>query len=122
MATRAELQGIRLVLIGLGRTAMLGSVNFYPFTRASLNGARNAHIWLVGTFDGRGWSSVRIMTVAPVIFLPPVLRFGRRLWMTEVGDDLATGLGVRMNRWRNARTLLATGLCGIRWVNRGMDG
>lgn len=119
LASLGGLHGIRLVLIGLGVTAMLGSVNSYPLTRSALNDAQNAHIWLVGTLNGRGWSSVQTMAVALAALLPLVLLFGRRLWMMEPGDDLATGLGVRVNRSRLALTVLGVGLCGVAVASAG---
>ncbi|MGA6173624.1 FecCD family ABC transporter permease [Streptomyces sp. NPDC012600] len=119
LASRGGLHGIRLVLIGLGVTAMLGSVNSYLLTRSSLNDAQNAHIWLVGTLNGRGWSSVQTMAVALAVLLPLTLLFGRRLRMMELGDDLATGLGVRVNRSRLALTVLGIGLCGVAVASAG---
>ncbi|MBK3560709.1 iron chelate uptake ABC transporter family permease subunit [Streptomyces sp. MBT56] len=119
LASRGGLHGIRLVLIGLGVTAMLGSVNSYLLTRSSLNDAQNAHIWLVGTLNGRGWSSVQIMAVALLLLVPLALLFGRRLRMMELGDDLATGLGVRVNRSRLALTVLGIGLCGVAVASAG---
>ncbi|MEV4876354.1 FecCD family ABC transporter permease [Streptomyces cyaneofuscatus] len=119
LASRGGLHGIRLVLIGLGVTAMLGSVNSYLLTRSSLNDAQNAHIWLVGTLNGRGWSSVQTMAAALTVLLPLALLFGGRLRMMELGDDLATGLGVRVNRSRLALTVLGIGLCGVAVASAG---
>ncbi|MFE9458284.1 FecCD family ABC transporter permease [Streptomyces californicus] len=119
LASRGGLHGIRLVLIGLGVTAMLGSVNSYLLTRSSLNDSQNAHIWLVGTLNGRGWSSVQIMAVALLVLVPLALLFGRRLRMMELGDDLATGLGVRVNASRLALTVLGIGLCGVAVASAG---
>ncbi|WP_257136093.1 iron chelate uptake ABC transporter family permease subunit [Streptomyces sp. t99] len=45
-------------------------------------------MWLVGTLNGRGWSSVQIMAVALLLLVPLALLFGRRLRMMELGDDL----------------------------------
>ncbi|MDT0550673.1 iron chelate uptake ABC transporter family permease subunit, partial [Streptomyces lonegramiae] len=87
--------------------------------RSSLNDAQNAHIWLVGTLNGRGWSSVQTMAVALAVLLPLTLLFGRRLRMMELGDDLATGLGVRVNRSRLALTVLGIGLCGVAVASAG---
>ncbi|MGW1235374.1 FecCD family ABC transporter permease [Streptomyces californicus] len=119
LASRGGLHGIRLVLIGLGVTAMLGSVNSYLLTRSSLNDSQNAHIWLVGTLNGRGWSSVQIMAVALLVLVPLALLFARRLRMMELGDDLATGLGVRVNASRLALTVLGIGLCGVAVASAG---
>ncbi|MCK1798061.1 iron chelate uptake ABC transporter family permease subunit [Streptomyces sp. XM4193] len=119
LASRGGVHGVRLVLIGLGCTAMLNSVNSYLLTRSSLNDAQNAHIWLVGTLNGRGWSSVELMAVALVVLLPPALLLGRRLRMLELGDELAVGLGVETNRSRIALTVLGIGLCGVAVASAG---
>lgn len=39
--------------------------------------------------------------------------------MMELGDDLATGLGVRVNRSRLALTVLGIGLCGVAVASAG---
>ncbi|MFE0153639.1 FecCD family ABC transporter permease [Nonomuraea sp. NPDC059007] len=119
LASRGGLHGIRLVLIGLGVTAMLGSVNSYLLTRSALNDAQNAHVWLVGTLNGRDWSSVRIMAVAMAVLLPVALLLGRRLRMLELGDELATGLGVAVNGSRLALTMVGIGLCGVAVASAG---
>ncbi len=68
---------MRLVLIGLGVTAMLGSVNSYLLTRSTLNSAQNAHAWLIGTLNGRTWGSVRTMVLALLVLLPATVLLGR---------------------------------------------
>ncbi|MFI8271734.1 iron chelate uptake ABC transporter family permease subunit [Streptomyces rubiginosohelvolus] len=45
--------------------------------------------------------------------------FGRRLRMMELGDDLATGLGLRVNCSRLALTVLGIGLCGVAVASAG---
>ncbi|MCS0634796.1 iron chelate uptake ABC transporter family permease subunit [Streptomyces sp. LP05-1] len=119
LASRGGLHGIRLVLIGLGVTAMLGSVNSYLLTRSDLNDAQNAHVWLVGTLAGRGWSSVNTMALALLVLLPLALLLGRRLRMLELGDELASGLGLEVNRARLALTVLGIGLCGVAVASAG---
>jgi iron complex transport system permease protein len=119
LASRGGVHGVRLVLIGLGFTAMLGSVNSYLLTRSSLNDSQNAHTWLVGTLNGRGWASVELMAVALTVLTPPALLLGRRLRMLELGDDLAGGLGVEVGRTRVALTVLGIGLCGVAVASAG---
>lgn len=119
LAGRGGLYGVRLVLIGLGVTAMLGSVNSYLLTRSSLNSAQNAHVWLVGTLNGRGWSSVQIMAAALAVLLPAALLLGRQLRMLELGDELAGGLGVGVDTARRALTLLGIALCGVAVASAG---
>ncbi|MGW6457160.1 FecCD family ABC transporter permease [Streptomyces sp. NPDC055078] len=119
LASRGGLHGVRLVLIGLGVTAMLGSVNSYLLTRSSLNNAQSAHVWLVGTLNGRGWSSVQLIALALVVLLPGAVLLGRQLRMLELGDELASGLGVRVGRARTALTVLGVGLCAVAVASAG---
>ncbi|MFI2211284.1 FecCD family ABC transporter permease [Streptomyces sp. NPDC020141] len=119
LASRGGLHGVRLVLIGLGVTAMLGSVNSYLLTRSSLNNAQSAHVWLVGTLNGRGWSSVQMIAVALAVLLPAAMLLGRQLRMLELGDELANGLGVRVGRARITLTVLGIGLCAVAVASAG---
>ncbi|MFJ6074077.1 FecCD family ABC transporter permease [Streptomyces sp. NPDC093065] len=119
LASSGGLHGVRLVLIGLGVTAMLGSVNSYLLTRSTLHNAQNAHVWLIGTLNGRSWSSVQTMAVALAVLLPAAVVLNRQLRMLEMGDELAHGLGVRVTRARLALTLLGVGLCGVAVASAG---
>ncbi|MEU6734018.1 iron chelate uptake ABC transporter family permease subunit [Streptomyces physcomitrii] len=119
LASRGGLNGVRLVLIGLGVTAMLGSVNSYLLTRSTLHNAQNAHIWLIGTLSGRSWGAVQVMAVALAVLLPVSVVMGRRLRMLEMGDDLARGLGVGVGRSRLVLTVLGVGLCAVAVANAG---
>ncbi|MET7640140.1 iron chelate uptake ABC transporter family permease subunit [Streptomyces sp. NPDC005438] len=119
LASKGGLHGVRLVLIGLGVTAMLGSANSYLLTRSALNDAQNAHVWMIGTLNGRTWGSVQAMAVALVVLLPLAVLLGRQLRMLELGDELASGLGVPVNRSRIALTLLGVGLCGVAVASAG---
>ncbi|WP_217198139.1 FecCD family ABC transporter permease [Streptomyces buecherae] len=119
LASKGGVHGVRLVLIGLGVTAMLGSVNSYLLTRSTLNSAQNAHIWLIGTLSGRTWGSVRTMVVALLVLLPATVLLGRRLRMLELGDELASGLGLRVDQARLALTVLGIGLCGVAVASAG---
>ncbi|MFD5556776.1 FecCD family ABC transporter permease [Streptomyces sp. NPDC127068] len=119
LASRGGLHGVRLVLIGLGVTAMLGSVNSYLLTRSSLNTAQSAHAWLVGSLNGRGWNSVQLIALALVVLLPATMLLGRQLRMLELGDELAYALGVRVARARLALTVLGIGLCAVAVASAG---
>ncbi|MFH9072078.1 FecCD family ABC transporter permease [Streptomyces alboflavus] len=119
LASKGGVHGVRLVLVGLGVTAMLGSVNSYLLTRSSLNNAQSAHVWLVGTLNGRGWSSVRMMALALLVLLPAALLLGRHLRMLELGDELASGLGVPVDRARIGLIVLGIGLCGVAVASAG---
>ncbi|KAB8163028.1 iron chelate uptake ABC transporter family permease subunit [Streptomyces sp. 3MP-14] len=113
LASGGGLGGGRLVLIGLGVTAVLGSVNSYLLTRAELNTAQNAHLWLIGSLHGRSWGEVATLLVALVALVPAMVPLGRHLRCLELGDDVAGGLGLNVVRVRLALTGLGVALCAV---------
>ncbi|MET7293059.1 iron chelate uptake ABC transporter family permease subunit [Streptomyces griseoloalbus] len=101
------LQGFRLVVIGIGVSALLLAVNSYLITRATFQEALEAQAWLLGSLNNRGWSQANAIGVAVVVLLPVAFVLARRLAMVEMGDLTATALGVNVAR---TRTLLL-GVC-----------
>lgn len=108
LAYRGGVQGYRLVLIGIGLTAMLAAVRNYLITRTRLEEAQAANVWITGSLNGRGWEHVVPMLVALVVLLPLVALLARSLRMLELGDDAAHALGVPVERARTA--LLGVGV------------
>ncbi|WP_282206147.1 FecCD family ABC transporter permease [Kitasatospora fiedleri] len=103
LAWRGGVQGARLVLVGIGTAAILTGVNGYLLTRTQLMDAARAVLWLTGSLDGRGWEQARPLAVALAVLVPLVLLVcGPALRALELGDDAASGLGVRPERLRIA--------------------
>jgi len=92
--------GVRLVLVGIGVATILAGVNEYLLTRANVVDAALASLWITGSLDGSGWSSVILLGSVAVLLTPPLLLASRSLRILEMGDDLATGLGLRAERVR----------------------
>ncbi|MTE17859.1 iron chelate uptake ABC transporter family permease subunit [Streptomyces sp. TRM43335] len=101
LAWRRGVHGYRLVLTGIGVMAMLTGVNSYLLTRGKLMEASRAILWMTGSLDGRGWPELTPLLIALLVLGPVVVvGFGRSLLMTEMGDDAAHSLGVRVERSR----------------------
>jgi iron complex transport system permease protein len=113
LAFKRGVQGYRLILIGIGVSAMLASVNSYLLTRANINDAENAQVWLTGSLNGRGWEHVRPISVALALLLPAAFLLGRQLRLLEMGDDAARALGVRAERSRLSLLLVGVALTGV---------
>ena len=96
LSYRGGVTGYRLVLVGIGVTAMLTSVTSYLMTRAEIYDAQRAMVWLTGSLNGRGWDQVRPLAWALALLLPVALALGRHLRMLDLGDDAAAGLGTRV--------------------------
>ena len=109
----------RIVLVGIGVSAMLVAVNSYLISRARLDAAQAAAVWLVGTLNGRTWEYVHLLGLALLVLTPLLLLYGRRLQLLEMGDDSAQSLGVRVNRSRLILVLLAVAVCAVATATTG---
>ncbi len=113
LAYKKGVTGYRLVLIGIGITAMLGSITQYLLIRAEIFQAQAAMVWLTGSLNGRTWDTVRPMVVAMVVLGPLTISLARHLRMLELGDDTAKGLGSRVEPVRAALLLTGVALAAI---------
>ena len=122
LAIKQGLSSYRLVLVGIGITAMLDAVVAYLLTRAKLFDAQRATIWLTGSINGRGWEYVRPLTIALVVLVPLALIGARGLKALELGDDAAMGLGVGVRRSKLGLSLAAAGLAAVATAAAGPVG
>ncbi|MEU3663067.1 iron chelate uptake ABC transporter family permease subunit [Streptomyces sp. NPDC032940] len=100
LAWKRGVHGYRLVLVGIGMSAIVTAVNGYLMTRADIVDAARAVVWMTGTLDGRDWAQVRPLLVLCAVLVPLVLANGRALRLMEMGDDVSYALGVRVERVR----------------------
>ncbi len=119
LAYRKGVTGYRMVLVGIGISAVLYAVVDYMLTRAELFDAAQATIWLTGSLNGRGWEHVRPVGVALVVLLPAGLLLSRQLRALQLGDDAARGLGVRIERARMALIMTGVGLAAVATASAG---
>ncbi|MFD9323189.1 FecCD family ABC transporter permease [Streptomyces sp. NPDC060053] len=100
LAWKRGVHGYRLVLVGIGLSAIATAVNGYLMTKADFVDAARAVVWMTGTLDGRDWKQVWPLLVLVCVLVPLVLANGRGLRMMEMGDDVSHALGVRVERVR----------------------
>ncbi|MGY0233770.1 FecCD family ABC transporter permease [Longispora urticae] len=122
LAVRGGMQGTRLILMGIGVSAMLLSVNAYLITRASWQDALAAQSWLIGSLNGRQWDEVVPLAAAVAVLLPVALYQGRRLALLEMGDDAAHALGVPVRRTRLALVAVGVALAAVATAAAGPIG
>lgn len=113
LSFRHGVQGARLVLVGVGVTAMLNALISYLLTRAELDDAQGAKVWLIGSLAGAGWDRVWPVALAVAAALPAALATSRAAALMEMGDAAAGALGVRVERLRLTLLLTAVGLSGV---------
>ncbi|MER7815053.1 iron chelate uptake ABC transporter family permease subunit [Streptomyces sp. NPDC096153] len=107
------LQGFRLVVVGIGVSALLLAFNSYLITRASWQEALEAQAWLVGSLGNRGWPHANAVGLAVLVLLPPAILLARRLSMVEMGDGIATALGVNVTRTRATLLVISVALAAF---------
>ena len=122
LAYKRGVNGYRLVLVGIGVTAVLESITSYLLTRAEIFDAQRAVVWLTGSLNGRGWEHVRPVGLALAILGPVILYLARQLRMLELGDEAAKGLGARVEQSRAALLLAATAMAAIGTASAGPVG
>lgn len=96
LAYRRGVAGYRLVLIGIGITAMLSSLTSYLLTRTDIDTAERAMIWLTGSLANRTWPHVVTIGAALAVLAPLALGLSRQLRLLQLGDDTAAALGGRV--------------------------
>ncbi len=122
LAYKRGVTGYRLVLVGIGVTAVLSSVTQYLLTRAEIFEAQRALVWLTGSLNGRGWEHVRPIAVALAVLLPVAVGLARHLRALELGDDTARGLGTRVEPARGALLLTGVALAAVGTASAGPVG
>ncbi|GAB3239841.1 FecCD family ABC transporter permease [Kineosporia babensis] len=113
LAYRRGAQSFRLILVGIGIGAMLDAFNSFLITRARLDEAVGAQVWLIGTLNGRSWDQVRPLLLAVIVLLPLAFWQSRHLNMLSLGDETATALGVPVERTRGLLFACAVALAAV---------
>jgi len=100
LAWKRGVHGYRLVLVGIGVSAVVTAVNGYLLTKSDIIDAAQAVVWMTGSLDGRDWNQVWPLLGLCAVLVPLVLANSRGLRMMEMGDDVSYALGVRVERVR----------------------
>ncbi|MBD8534986.1 FecCD family ABC transporter permease [Plantibacter sp. CFBP 13570] len=100
LAWSRGVQGFRLIVIGIAISAVLNAFNDYLQLRADLNAAIAAASWGMGSLADLGWQDVVPVTIAVAVLVPLLALMSRRLGMLEFGDDIASALGIPVERTR----------------------
>nr|WP_203591730.1 MULTISPECIES: iron chelate uptake ABC transporter family permease subunit [unclassified Streptomyces] len=100
LAWKRGVHGYRLVLVGIGVSAIVTAVNGYLLTKSDIVDAARAIVWITGSLDGRDWAQVWPLAALCAVLVPLVLSQARGLRLMEMGDDISYALGVRVERVR----------------------
>lgn len=113
LAYKKGVTGYRLVLVGIGVTAIIGSITAYLLTLADIYTARSATMWLAGSLAGRSWPHFWLIGISLLVLAPAALVMSRQLRLLELGDDLARTLAGRVELSRGLLLAVGVGLAAM---------
>ncbi|HEX7305622.1 FecCD family ABC transporter permease [Lentzea sp.] len=113
LAWRQGIEGFRMVLVGIGITAVAGNFTHYLLTVGDVQDAGRAMVWITGSLNGRGWEHVVPVALALTVLVPVALVGGHVLGALQFDDQTSRGLGVRVNRSRSFLIVVAIVLASV---------
>jgi iron complex transport system permease protein len=96
LAYRRGVQGFRLIVVGIGVSAMLDSLNTWLILKTDLDRALSAAAWRAGSLNGVSWDQVVLGGVCIAVLLVVAGLLSRPMRQLELGDDAAAAQGVRV--------------------------
>ncbi|MFB5194932.1 FecCD family ABC transporter permease [Neobacillus sp. KR4-4] len=112
LAWKNGVSQIRLVLIGIGISALTQAITTLTMVMGPIYQASQANIWITGTVYGSNWKNVAILVPWTVIFVIIALALARTINIQELGDEVATGLGGKVQKQRFLLLMISTALIG----------
>lgn len=103
---------IRLVLIGIGMAAAMGALTTMMLVLGNTYSTPQAYLWLTGSVYGANWNHVYSLLPWVIIFIPLTLLFTKTANAQELGDQMALGLGVRVQLHRFCLLFISVALAG----------
>ena len=111
--------GSRLILVGIGVSAMINSFISYALTQAPSWDLQEALRWLTGSVNGARLGQSGFLALSLLVFGALILGRRRDLEALRMGDDLAAALGVRVGLTRLSVILGAVGMIAVATATTG---
>ncbi|MBD2246599.1 iron ABC transporter permease [Nostoc sp. FACHB-888] len=108
------------ILMGIGLDAIASAITRLLITFGEIYDVSNALVWLAGSVYGRTWEQVFSLLPWLIVFVPMALTLARHLNALNLGDDVAKGLGSRVEWQRGLLVLVGVALAGAGVATAGM--
>lgn len=102
----------RLILVGIGINSAFAALLIIFQLKLSPNDFKQASIWLSGSIWGTSWTFVLAILPWIVLLIPFTLYKSRYLNVLNLGDQVATGLGTKVEKERRILLIVAVALAG----------
>lgn len=112
LAWKNGVSPIRLVLIGIGISTLMQALTTLTMVMGPIVQASQANIWITGTVYGSNWKNVATLVPWTVVFLLIAFAAARTINIQELGDEVATGLGGKVQKQRFMLLMVSTALIG----------
>lgn len=96
LLVRGQIDGPRLVLVGVGAGTAVGAVNTWLMLRAERELAMAVAAWSAGTLNDATLRQVAAMAATLALAVPLLVLIARPLRMLELGPETVQALGVRL--------------------------
>jgi iron complex transport system permease protein len=103
---------MRLILVGVGVSAVAGSLTSLMITFGNIYDVSQALVWLTGSVYGRQWEHIQALLPWLLVFLPLTVLLARDLNTLALGDEVARGLGSRVEWQRGLLLISSVALAG----------
>ncbi|MGW5880063.1 FecCD family ABC transporter permease [Nocardiopsis terrae] len=107
LARRGGIDGYRLLLVGVGMSAVLMNITLWMLTLGEVTDTGRAMVWIAGSLTMRTWTNALPTALALAVLLPLALVAARTLDTLSYSDDVARGLGLPLERARTSMLVLA---------------
>ncbi|AIQ10775.1 FecCD family ABC transporter permease [Paenibacillus durus] len=112
LAWKKGVTPIRLVLIGIGVQAATGGIVTMMIVLSPSYSTSEAYIWMTGSVYGANWNNVKSMLPWVLVFVPLSLILSRKVNVQELGDEVALGLGTKVQTDRFILLFVSVALAG----------
>ncbi|MBW4517007.1 MAG: iron ABC transporter permease [Timaviella obliquedivisa GSE-PSE-MK23-08B] len=113
---------IRLILVGIGVGAIASAFTSLMITFGEISDVSQALVWLAGSVYGRSWEHIQALLPWLIVFIPASLLLARELNTLNLGDDVARGLGSRVEWQRGLLLITCVALAGASVATAGTIG
>jgi iron complex transport system permease protein len=113
LSARGSSGSVGMLLIGMSVSAILNGLLIVLIAMGTSNDVNLLYMYLLGSLANRTWEHVIRMIPWAIVILPLALYFARPLNLLQLGDEVASGLGVKVVRIRLLILVVCTGLVAI---------
>ncbi len=112
LAWKRGVSTMRLVLIGIGVSTAMGALTMFLLISGPAYLAAQVLNWMTGSVYGTNWSHIKALWPWAAIFIPLSLAYAKELNVQSLGEEVARGLGSRLQLSRLVLLLCSVALAG----------